>query len=113
MDFDVISLDPDTNQVVLRGRLDAAGAEQIDLRFTAAVGAAGKHALIDCAGMEFCASMGIRMLIATARVLQRRQRRMVLYGVTPAVQDVFETVALSDLIPIVAGEPEARAKLAA
>jgi anti-anti-sigma factor len=108
MDFTVIELDGTTNRIAMRGRLDAAGAEAIELRFTAAVGATDRHALIDLREVEFVASLGLRLFISVARVVQRRGRTMVLFGAGPQVMDVFETVALSDLIPIAADEAEAR-----
>jgi anti-anti-sigma factor len=113
MQFDVIALDGATNRVVMRGRLDAAGAEQIDLRFTAAVASAGQNALLDLREVDFIASLGLRMIISAARVLQRRERHMVIFGAQPQVQEVLDTVALDELIPVVATEQEAQAKLAA
>lgn len=113
MDFTVTELDGDINHVALTGRLDSAGAETIELRFTAAIGGAGKHALIDLTGVEFVASLGLRLFISTARVVQRRGRKFILFGAGPQVMDVFETIALSDLIPVVADVAEARALLTA
>jgi anti-anti-sigma factor len=107
MQFDVIALDGATNRIAMRGRLDAAGAEQIETQFTGAVASAGQNALLDIREVEFIASLGIRLIISTARVLQRRDRRMVIFGAQPQVQDVLDTVALSDLIPIAATEQEA------
>lgn len=113
MDFDVMPLDPATHRVALRGRLDAAGAEQIELRFTGAVASAGLHTLLDLRGVEFLGSLGVRMIISAGRVLQRRDRRVVVFGAQPQVQDVLDTVALDELIPVVATEQEALARLAA
>jgi anti-anti-sigma factor len=112
MDFDVIEIAPDINRVVLRGRLDAAAAEKIELRFTASVATAPRHALVDMRGLEFLGSLGVRMLIAVARVLGRRGLKMVIHGATPTVGEVMHVVSLDDLIPIVATEEEARALLA-
>ena len=55
-------------KVELAGRLDAPGAEQIGTRFTAAAGgAAGLRVIVDLSGVEFLASMGMRLLISSAR----------------------------------------------
>lgn len=112
MDFDVIEIAPDTNRVALRGRLDAAAAEKIDLRFTAAVATAPRHALIDMTALEFMGSLGVRMLISVARVLQRRGLKMVIFGANPLVEELIAVVALDELIPVMATEAEARAALA-
>ncbi len=113
MDFVLTELDPGTNRVALSGRLDAAGAEAIDLRFTSAVGSVARNALVDLTEVSFVASLGLRMFISTARVLQRRGAQMILFGAQPQVMEVFETIALDQMIPIVATEAEARARLAA
>jgi anti-anti-sigma factor len=111
MMFDVIEAGPETNRIVLKGRLDVAGCEVAELPFSAAVGGAGRHAMLDVSGLDFVGSLGLRMLISIARVLQRREREMVIYGAQPAVSEVFETVALDQMIPIYATEAEARAHL--
>ncbi|MBL6076919.1 STAS domain-containing protein [Belnapia sp. T18] len=111
MDFALTELDNGTNRVAMSGRLDAAGAEAIDQRFTAAVGSVAKNALVDLTEVSFVASLGLRMFISVARVLQRRGAQMILFGAQRQVMEVFETIALDQMIPIVATEAEARARL--
>ena len=113
MQIDVAELDVETNRVVLTGRLDANAASASELQFTAAVGAAGRNALVDMNGVPFVASFSIRLFISSARVLERRGRRMVLFGIAPAVLEVFDTVALASIVPIAADEAGARALLPA
>jgi anti-anti-sigma factor len=112
MDFDVIETAPDINHVVLRGRLDAAATEKIELSFTASVGTAPRHALIDMSRLEFMGSLGVRLLISVARVLNRRGLKMVIFGANPLVEELIAVVALDELIPVMATEAEARAALA-
>ncbi len=97
----------------LAGRLDAIGADRIGLRFTAGVAAQGRNAVIDMSGVEFVASMGIRLLISAARALSQKGAKMVLFGAQPAVQEVFDDAALDQILPIVATEADALAALAA
>ncbi len=112
MRFEVTELGNDTNRIRLDGRLDAVGAEKIETTFTASASSTGRHILVDMSSVAFIGSLGIRMLIASARVVQRRGRRMVLFGAQAQALDVFETVALSDLIPIVSTEAEALSLIA-
>lgn len=95
----------------LTGRLDSAGVEQIEGALTERLRQASQNVLIDLGKVPFVGSLGIRMLIASARTLQRGGHNLVLVGVQPQVLDVFETVALSDLIPIAANTEEAVRKL--
>ncbi len=95
----------------LQGRLDAAGADRIGLRFTAHVAAPGRDAIIDLSGVSFVASMGLRLLITTARSLHQKGRRMVLFGASEGVQGVLDDVALDQIMPVVATEALALAAL--
>lgn len=98
--------------VRLSGRLDAAGADQIGVRFSAVVASAGRPALIDLADVSFVASLGIRLLIATARSLASKGQPMVLFGAGELVRGVLDDVALDQIMPIVDTEAEAIAALA-
>ena len=97
----------DVRKVVLAGRLDTAGVDLIETRFGAAIVPAGKNTVIDLTEVTFLASMGIRMLIATTRSLSRKGAKLVMYGATPGVQEVIETTALTDIIPLAENESEA------
>lgn len=98
-------------RLVLTGRLDAAGSEQVEAAFTSAAGKARGDLLVDMSGVTFVGSLGIRLLIGAARQAGRGRRRLVIFGAQPAVAEVFGTVALDELIPIVADEAAARAHL--
>ncbi len=113
MGMTVVALGPNLAKLVLEGRLDAAAVGQLELPFTAQVSASRGDVLVDLTRLGFCASLGLRLFIANARVVQRRGRRIVLFGAQPAVAEVFETVALDTLMPIVATEAAALALLAA
>jgi len=94
-------------KLALSGRLDAAGVDRIETRFTAAVVPSGRNALVDLAEVSFCASMGIRMLLITARALRGRNARMVLFGAQPLVRESLQHAGIETLIPIADSEPAA------
>lgn len=112
MPLHILTIDAETTRLVLDGRLDAAGCETIETAFTAAASAARAHILVDLTGVEYVGSLGIRLLISTGRNVQRRGRRMVIYGAQAQPRDVFETVALADLIPLATSQAEALGLLA-
>jgi len=97
----------EVRKVVLAGRLDTAGVDRVEIKFGAAIVPAGKNTIIDLTQVTFLASMGIRMLIATARALSRKGGKLVMFGAAPGVADVIETTALTDIIPLAATESEA------
>jgi len=88
-------------RVRLNGRLDIAGAGEIETRFSALAGA--KRALIvDLSGVEFIASMGIRMLLIGAKTVKAKGGRMVLLGARPDVADVLKTARIDAIVPLCA-----------
>jgi anti-anti-sigma factor len=99
--------------VALDGRLDAAGADAIGTRFTAATAAAGRPVVVDLSGVSFIASLGIRLLIANARALSQKGTAMVLYGASEDVGSVLRDAAIDQLIPCVDTQAEAVARAAA
>ncbi len=112
MEFEVIDLGNDIQRVAMRGRLDTPGVDAIETRFTASLVPQGRSAIVDLSEVTFVASMGLRMFIAVARAMSRKQSRLVLSAPAPLVREVLENAALGQLIPIVQDEAEARALLA-
>jgi anti-sigma B factor antagonist len=96
--------------VALIGRLDTPGVAGIELRFTATLVPRAARAVIDMSQVEFIGSMGIRMFISVARALSKKQGKLVLYRPQPMVEEVFNTVALGEIISV---QPDAASALAA
>ena len=89
------------------GRLDTTGVSAIEARFTAAIVPKAKPTVVDLSETPFLASLGIRMLISTARALGAKGGKLVLCAASPAVREVLEMTALTELIPY--GETQAAA----
>jgi anti-sigma B factor antagonist len=94
-------------RVRLRGRLDTPGVDQIEAKFTNSVVPDGRNTVVDLREVSFIASIGLRMFIAIAKQLRRRNARMVLFAPQAQVNEVFRTVLLREIVPIVADEAEA------
>lgn len=109
MKYEIISPAPGISRVVLAGRADAAGVDGIEAALTAQIREAEGHLVVELGQVPFMGSLGIRMLISLARVVARRGARIAMTGVQPQVLEVFETMALLDLIP---HAPDADAALA-
>ena len=100
------------NRLILSGRLDSSGAGMLDQTLPAAVVGIDRDIVADLSAVCFVGSRGIRLLISLARGLQKKGLRFVMYGLQPAVHDVFESVSLSELIPVTTTEAEALSLLA-
>jgi anti-anti-sigma factor len=105
--FEVVELNPTTNKLVLVGRLDSTTVAQVETPFTAAVSASGRSAVIDLTGLDFLSSLGIRLLLSSARVVTRRGGKVVLFGAQPMVTEVLQAMALDEVLPLVSTEAEA------
>ncbi len=112
MEFELINLDDACNLVRLVGRMDSSGVDGIETRFIAAVVAGDRNAVIDLSGVNFLASMGIRLFISNARAMNLKGRRIAVFGATEPVQSVLEAVALDQIIPVTSNQQEALQALA-
>ena len=111
MRFEVVEISPAANKVILVGRLDATTVGQVETGFTAAVAASGRSAVLDLTGLEFLSSLGIRLLLSSARVVSRRGGKVVLFGAQHMVAEVLEAMALEEVLPLVPTEAEAVTRL--
>ena len=72
MEMEVTELDGKAIKIALRGRLDTAGVDQIETRFSARIVPGGRQAIVDLAEVSFIASMGLRMFITVARSVGKK-----------------------------------------
>jgi anti-anti-sigma factor len=112
MQYAVQPLAPGASRLLLTGRADAAAIDAVEAPLSAQLRGTEGHVLVDLSGVPFMGSLGIRMLISLARLVARRGNRMAMIGVQPQVLEVFETMALLDLIPHAADDDAALALLA-
>ncbi|MBX9596491.1 MAG: STAS domain-containing protein [Roseomonas sp.] len=113
MKFDVVEINDQANRIVLTGRLDSGTVGAVEIPFTATIAASGRSAVLDLTALEFLSSLGIRLLLSAARVVSRRGGKVVLFGAQPMVAEVLAAMALDQVLPLVATEDEALARLAA
>ena len=101
------------NKVALVGRMDTAGVGAVELRFAAGIVPQGRSTMVDLTEVEFLASLGVRMLISTARALSGKGGKLALYGANAAVTEIIETTSLNDIVPVAVTEAEAIALVTA
>lgn len=111
MNLHVDEIDPQTRCVRLTGRLDMQGSGEIDLRFTALTTTDDKRIIVDLAGVDFIASIGMRLLLACAKAKSQRGGQVLLTAPQPMVREALETAGIDSLIPIHGDEDTALAAL--
>lgn len=99
MQISIEELAGGVTRVVLDGRLDIAGAQDIDLKMNVIAGSK-KAVLVDMEKVSFIGSMGLRTLIAPAQAIKGRGGKMVLFGPNEMVEKALRSSAVERLIPI-------------
>ncbi len=98
MDMVVEDIDGGIAHVILRGRLDIAGADAIDLKFNAVAGSR-RAVIVDLSGVDFLASLGIRVLLLGARAVKNKGGKLVILAPGDNVNKVLTTAGTDMLIP--------------
>jgi anti-anti-sigma factor len=86
--------------IKLIGNLDIMGVNEIEIKFTGYCSGENARVLVDLSGVDFMASIGIRLLTSNAKSLLSRNGRMVLLNPTSSVREVLEMTGIPDIIPI-------------
>src|SRR5215470_5111130 len=86
-------------QVVLRGRLDTAGADAIDLKFNAVAGSK-RAVIVDLSNVNLLTSLGIRVLLLGARAVKSKGGKLVILSPDANVRAVLQTARTDTMIPI-------------
>ena len=95
----------------LDGRLDIDGARAIEDRFAFLATTSTTNIIVDLAAVSFLASIGIRLLMTSARGQQTRGGKLVLAGAQPLVKKVLLTAGIDQLIPLFDDVDTAQAQL--
>ncbi|TCJ11803.1 anti-sigma factor antagonist [Parasulfuritortus cantonensis] len=111
MDIAFDELPGQTKRILLNGRLDLKGSGEVDLRFTSLTTTDGHNVVVDMSGVNFIASIGMRLLLSCAKAKASRGGKMALYGLQPMVKEALETAGIDNLIPLYADEASALANL--
>jgi anti-anti-sigma factor len=93
------TLEGGITRVILDGRLDIAGAQDIDLKMNVIAGSY-KAVLLDLQKLSFIGSMGLRTLVIPAQTIRGRGGKIVLFGPTEMVEKVLRASSIHTLIPI-------------
>lgn len=100
IEVEINSLNEGIKHIRLLGRLDMKNVLLIDSRFTAAVLTGETRVLVDLAGVDFLASLGIRLLVANAKALSERGGLMVLAQAHALTLKTLQVSGVDSFIPL-------------
>jgi len=100
MELRVSELDKGITLIKMKGRLDIMGVSQIETKFSAYCAGEKPRVIVDMSGVDFLASIGIRLLVTNAKSLRSRNGKMVLLNPTPDVMNVLDITDIPAIIPV-------------
>jgi anti-anti-sigma factor len=99
MDMQVREAEDGITRVELKGRFDIAGAQEVDLRFSAIAGSA-KALVVDMGQVSFLASMGVRTLMLCAKTMIRRKAIMAVCAADENVEKVLRSTGFDEIVDL-------------
>jgi anti-anti-sigma factor len=95
------------------GRIDALTSHDLESAVGSATRSGTSRIIFDLSKVDFISSAGLWVILVTAKNAAAAKGGLSIFGVRPAVIEVFEISGVRKIIPIVSDETEARAMLAA
>ena len=86
--------------VALNDRLDSATATGIEGDLYMLVDDEIRTIVLDCQGMEYIASTGLRILLTLYKLIHARHGEVILKNVDPSVMEIFEMTGFDEILKI-------------
>ncbi len=87
--------------VVLEGRLDTTNVEQFQKDIAPLIASGKSEIELDCTGMEYTSSQGLRMFLMLQKYVNQQGGSMVMKNMRPQVKEVFDITGFSSIIKII------------
>jgi anti-sigma B factor antagonist len=100
MEISVHQMPDGIKKISLKGRMDIPGTEAIDLRLAAEMAAEKGFVVLDLTQVDFLASVGIGVLVRSAKALRRRGGEVVILSTVPVVTMVLEKTRIPEVVPM-------------
>lgn len=100
MDVKITNQDNKT-LVTLEGRLDTTNADQFQKDIEPLMQGDKPDIDIDCTGMNYTSSQGLRLFLMLQKSVMARGGKMVMRNMNPQVKEVFDITGFSNIIAIV------------
>jgi anti-anti-sigma factor len=99
MNYEMIE-QPEGLLIRLFGRLDAYATPAVEGALIQAVATSAGALAIDCAGVSYVSSAGLRVLLVAAKAMKASGRRLGLVAVTPDVMDVITLAGMTSFFDV-------------
>ena len=86
--------------VTLEGELDTAAANDVEKTLQPLYSTSGKDVIIDCEGLEYIASSGLRILISILKGAKAGGSKVVLKNMNEDIKSVFKLTGFINIFEI-------------
>jgi anti-anti-sigma factor len=86
--------------VSVSGRIDAGTSEQFKQKLLTTIGDRSVRLLLDFAGVEFISSIGLRVLVVTAKRVSAVRGKLGFCGLDGPVREVFELAGFTSVASV-------------
>lgn len=92
-----INIQPSTAEALLNGRLDTAASAQFATDMQPLIDNADKAITLDCAGLEFISSSGLRLFLSLRKQTIAKGGKVIITNMNPEVKQVFAITGFTAL----------------
>ena len=86
-------------EIVLKGRLDTTTAPELEKAAKESLTDV-KELKLDFKELEYVSSAGLRVLLATQKIMTKQGGTMVIRNVSPEVNDIFQVTGFADILTV-------------
>jgi len=105
------SIDNDVILLEIDGEIDASSSIQLDAALGKALEQATTAVLIDGSKLNYISSAGLGVFMSYLEDINKKQLKLVIYGLSEKVENVFGILGIDQLLIIVSDEQTAREQL--
>lgn len=92
-------------------RLDSATSPEVELAVKGVLEKGATKILFDFSGTEYVSSLGLRVVLSTAKTIVKSGGKFAVFAVGPAVRNVFDMAGFGSVISILESEKDAMEKV--
>ena len=93
----------------ISGRLDTTNYSLLEKKFMELIESAQGKILVECSGLEYVSSSGLRVLLMALKKITMLKGKFVLCGLPKNIQEIFEVSGFTSIFEIHATQAEALA----
>lgn len=102
-----IEREGETLVAMAEDRVDGTNASEFQQALEAAITESDRIVVLDCEQLTYISSAGLRVVLLTARALQRQNSKFAVCSLSEQIREVFEISGFDKIIPVHASRADA------